>query len=92
MTAIRILQIAIEVDKYDLGIAFRYANRQWLKPRDSAGREDMGYLLTAAFLFGNNEMFRAQTTYLILNYRDSYLGFLNDQYPAEILPLTTFSM
>lgn len=36
LSAEEVLRIAIEVDKYDLKVAFKYANVGWLKPRINA--------------------------------------------------------
>lgn len=62
----KVLQVAIEADKYDLTVALKYASIQWLKPRCNAQRVDMGYLLAAAFLFGDVDMFVAHTLTLML--------------------------
>ena len=39
----------------------------------------MGYLLSAAFLFGDMDMFVAHALTLILHYVGSYLEFLDDE-------------
>jgi hypothetical protein len=77
-----VLQIAIEADKYDLNVALA----QWLKPRGKPEREDMGYLLAAAFLFGDMDMFVAYALTLILHYTGSYLEFLDDKITGQIVP------
>lgn len=87
-----VLQIAIEADKYGLNVALKYARVQWLKPRGSPDRVDMGYLLAAAFLFGDMDMFVAHTLALILHYKGSYLEFLDDEITSQILPWKTFCM
>ncbi|KAF8853680.1 hypothetical protein BDZ45DRAFT_761066 [Acephala macrosclerotiorum] len=90
LTPKEILQIAIEVDKYDLKIALKYASVQWLKPRDNADRVDKGYLLAAAFIFGDIDTFVAHTLALILHYKGSYLEFLDDEITSQVVPLKTF--
>jgi hypothetical protein len=85
-----VLQIAIEADKYDLNIALKYARAQWLKPRGKLERVDMGYLLAAAFLFGDMDMFVANTLALILHYKESYLEFLDNEIISQIIPWKTF--
>lgn len=92
LTAKEILQIAIEVDKYDLKVALKYASAQWLKPQDNIDRVDRGYLLAAAFLFGGMDTFAAHTLALILYYKGSYLEFLDDEITSQIVPLKTFCM
>jgi hypothetical protein len=87
-----VLQIAIEADKYDLNIALKYVRAQWLKPSGKPGREDMGYLLAAAFLFGDMDMFVAHALALILHYTGSYLEFSDDEITGQILPWKTFCM
>ena len=42
LTAKEVLQIAIEVDKYDLKIALKYASVEWLKPRVKRGKSRDG--------------------------------------------------
>lgn len=66
-----VLQIAIEADKYNLGVALKYASAQWLRPRGSTDKVDMGYFMAAAFLFSDMEMFIAHTLELILHYKGS---------------------
>ena len=85
-TPIEVLQIAIEADKYDLNVALKYARAQWLKPKGRLEREDIRYLLAAAFLFGNMDMFVAHALALILYYTGSYLEFLNDEITGQIVP------
>jgi hypothetical protein len=85
-----VLQIAIEADKYDLNVALKYARVQWLKPRGRPERVDMGYLLAAAFLFGDIDMFVAHALELILHYTGSYLEFLDDEITSPTVPWKTF--
>jgi hypothetical protein len=92
LTPKEILQIFIEIDKYDLRVAFKYASVQWLKPRDNADRVDKGYLLAAAFLFGDMDIFVANTLALILHYKGSYLEFLDDEITSQIVSSRTFRM
>jgi hypothetical protein len=91
-TPIEVLQIAIEADKYDLNIALKYAKAQWLKPRGRPERVDMGYLLAAAFLFGDMGMFVAHALGLILHYTGSYLEFFDDEITSQTVPWKTFCM
>jgi hypothetical protein len=92
LTPNEVLQIAIEADKYDLSVALKYARKQWLKPRGSPDRVDMGCLLAAAFLFGDMDMFAAHTLALILHYQGSYLAFLDNEIISRIVPWKTFCM
>jgi hypothetical protein len=87
-----VLQIAIEAEKYDLNIALKYVRAQWLKPRGKPEREDMGYFLAAAFLFGDMDMFVAHALALILHHTGSYLDFLDDEITGQILSWKTFCM
>jgi hypothetical protein len=87
LTPKEVLQIAIEADKYGLNVALKYARVQWLKPRGSLDRVDMGYLLAAAFLFGDTDMFVAHTLALILHYKGSYLEFLDEAKKGGFLQL-----
>jgi hypothetical protein len=52
----------------------------------------MGYLLAAAFLFDDMDMFIAHALTLILHYTGSYLKFLNDKITGQIVPRKTFYM
>ncbi|MCJ1439292.1 hypothetical protein MMC27_008684 [Xylographa pallens] len=92
LTAKEVLQISIEVDKYDLKVALKYASVEWLKPRVNAERVEMGNLLAAAFLFDNTDVFMAHTIALILHYHGSYLAFLDDEFTSQIIPSSTFCM
>jgi hypothetical protein len=92
LTPKEVLRIFIAADKYDLNVALKYASVQWLKPRDNAERVDMGYLLAAAFLFSDMDMFVVHTLELILRYKGSYLEFLDDEITSQILPGKTFCM
>jgi hypothetical protein len=92
LTPKEVLQIAIEADKYDLNVALKYAREQWLKPRERPERVDMGYLLAAAFLFGDIDMFVAHALELILHYTGSYLEFLDDEITSPTVPWKTFCM
>jgi hypothetical protein len=92
LTAKEILQIAIEVDKYNLKIALKYASVEWLKPRVNAEREEMGHLLAAAFLFDNIDAFMARVITLIFHYNGSYLDFSDDEFTSQIIPSKVFSM
>jgi hypothetical protein len=92
LAAEEILQIAIEVDKYDLKTALKYASVEWLKPRVNAERVEMGHLLAAAFLFDNTDAFIAHTLVLMLHYNGSYLDFLDDEFTSQIIPSRTFCM
>jgi hypothetical protein len=92
LTAEEVLQIAIEADKYDLKIALKYASAEWLRPRVSAERVEMGYLLAAAFLFDNTDIFMAHTLTLILHHNGSYLDFLDDEFTSQIIPSRIFCM
>jgi len=86
LTLREVLQITIEANKYDLNIALKYARVQWLKPRGRPEREDIGYLLAVAFLFGDIDMFIAHALALILHYTGSYLEFLNVEITSQIVP------
>ncbi len=92
LTPTEVLQIAIEADKYDLNVPLRYVSVQWLKPRGKTEREDKGYLLAAAFLFDDMDMFVAHALELILHYTGSYLEFLDDKVTSQMLPWKTFCM
>ncbi|PMD62371.1 uncharacterized protein K444DRAFT_523799, partial [Hyaloscypha bicolor E] len=82
-----VLQITIEANKYNLNIALKY-----IRPRGKPEREDMGYLLVIAFLFGNIDIFIVYTLALILYYTGSYLKFLNNEITSQIIPWKTFYM
>ena len=92
LTAKEVLQITIEIDKYDLKITLKYASVEWLKPRVNAERVEMEHLLSAAFLFDNTDVFMAHTLALILHYNESYLDFLDDEFTSQIIPSRSFCM
>jgi hypothetical protein len=81
-----VLQIAIEADAYNLGVALKYASAEWLRPRGSTDKVDMGYFMAAAFFFGDMEMFIAYTVELILHYEGSYLELLGNAIIRQIVP------
>lgn len=88
----KVLQVAIEADKYDCDIALKYASAQWLQLRDDADMVDLGYLMAAAYLFGNMEAFAALTLALILHHEGSYLELLDKELISESIPWKTFCM
>jgi hypothetical protein len=92
LTTTEILQIATEVDKYDLKVALKYAILEWLKPDPSKDLEDKGRLLAAAYLFENTDGFMAYSKMLILDHCESYLGLVSDATICRILPPGTFRM
>lgn len=92
LTTKKILQIAIEVDKYDFRIALKFASVEWLKPPVNAKREEMGHRLATAFLFENSDAFEAHFMKLLLHYDGSYLDFWDDELTTQVIPFKVFSM
>ena len=92
LTTKEVLQIAIAVDKYNLEVALQYASVEWLKPRASVERVEMGHLLAAAFLFDNDDMFMEHIIALITQYTGSYLDFLDDELTSQFIPSRIFRM
>jgi hypothetical protein len=81
-----VLHIAIEVYRYDLRNALKYAILEWLEPRITVGMVETGRLLAAAFLLDNSCMFMAHIQTLLLHHSESYLGLMNDELINKILP------
>ncbi|KEZ42266.1 hypothetical protein SAPIO_CDS6125 [Scedosporium apiospermum] len=79
ITPLEFLQIAIATDKYDLGIALKYAIAQWQQPQGSLDKTGAGYLMAAAYALGDSEMFVERTLALILDYEESYYEFLENE-------------
>ncbi len=92
LTPKEVLQIAIVADKYDLSVVMKFVRVQWLKPREKLERMDIGYLLAAAFLFRDVDMFVAHSLALILNYTESYWEFFDDEMISQTVPWKTFCM
>ena len=92
LTAREVLQIAILADKYDLGVALKYAKEQWLKSEGIVNMLDMTYLMAAAFLFADMDAFVATTRRLIFDYEGSYRKLADDNAIREILTWETFRM
>jgi hypothetical protein len=93
LTSTKILQIAIEVDKYDLTSTFRWVSPEWLKP--SSTKEDLvhtGHLLAAAFLLNDSDAFMALIMKLIVDYGGSYLSLCKDPMISQVLPTEVFCM
>jgi hypothetical protein len=89
------LQIAIEVDKYDLTIALKFASSVWLNlpsraPLGITSIEQTKHLMAAAFLFGNTNMFKRHTETLILDYGGSYLSLFKDERITQVIPSKIF--
>ncbi|KAJ4176133.1 hypothetical protein NW767_015549 [Fusarium falciforme] len=89
LTAREVLQIAVEADKYDLSVALKYAREQWLKPNGDEDMTDMAYLMVAALLFCDMDAFVARSLDLIINYKETYLGLLDDENISQIIPFKT---
>jgi hypothetical protein len=66
------------------------ASKQLAQPRESAERVEMGYLLAAAFLFNNTELFKANLLTVMTHYNGSYLDFLDDEITDQIIPSRMF--
>jgi len=92
LSAKDVLQIAIEVDKYELVTALKFASVEWVKPQVGAERVEMGHRLASAFLFDNTVAFEANILMLILHYAGSYVDFLDDEFTSQILPSKTFHL
>ena len=89
LTAKEVLQIAVEADKYDLSVALKYARAQWLKPKGDEDMTDMAYLMVAASLFCDMGAFLARSLDLIINYKETYLGLLDDENISQMISLKT---
>ncbi|KAK0725085.1 btb/poz-like protein [Lasiosphaeris hirsuta] len=85
----QVLQIAIAADKYDLGVALIYATIQWLQHKDNLSKTEMACLMTAAYIFGDMDMFVKGTLALIINYQGPYLELLGNEAIHEHLPHKT---
>ena len=85
-----VLRLALEAKKYDLLVALKYASASWLKPSGDEVMVDMAYLMAAAFVFSDMDTFAAHTLALILNYKGSYLGLLEDDTVSRVIPWNTF--
>lgn len=85
-----VLQIAIVADKYDFWVALKYAMVQWLQPGESSDVLDMGYLMAAAFVFGDMELFVVHTMNLILHHSGSYVELVDNAIINHIVPSKTF--
>ncbi|UKZ78405.1 hypothetical protein TrVFT333_006145 [Trichoderma virens FT-333] len=82
-----VLQIAIEADKYDLQVALFYARSQWLQnKKNTTDPIDLAYLMAAAFLFDDMDMFIKHGLALILQYGGSFINLLQDSTLYQILP------
>jgi hypothetical protein len=86
LTTEEVLQIAIEVDKYDLKNAIiEYIILEWLKPQIGVTMVATGHLLAAAFLLDSLQMFVEHSKTLLLHYSVSYLGLMKDDLIVKIL-------
>ncbi|OPB46278.1 BTB domain-containing protein [Trichoderma simmonsii] len=84
-----LLQIAIEADKYDLRTALLFAKAQWLQRKNITDMMELAYLMAAAFLFDDMDMFIEHSQALILQHQDSYIELLADSTLSQILPPNT---
>ena len=90
LTPHEVLRIAIMADKYDLGVALKYARTQWLKSENTVEMLDTAYLMLAAFLLSDMDAFVATNLRLILDYEGSYKKLLDDETISEFLDWETF--
>lgn len=86
ITALELFQIAIVVDKYDLGVALKWATTQWLRTASSIETSDMGYVMAAAYLLRDMKRFTTSTEALLLGHSGSYLDLLEEQSVCEMVP------
>ncbi|KAB5529047.1 hypothetical protein GE09DRAFT_1253334, partial [Coniochaeta sp. 2T2.1] len=84
----KVIDIAIECDKYDMTSALRYTSAMWLETTSPWTIVEAGFILTAAFLFGNDEKFKICSRKLLLFYPQSYLGLLKEDKIGPFLPFT----
>lgn len=84
-----VLDMAILADKYDLGIALTYAMAQWLRPKAMSNHFETAYIMAAAYLLQNEEVFTARSLSLLLYYKSTYLTIFEDTLLSEILPWQT---
>ncbi|KAB5531428.1 hypothetical protein GE09DRAFT_1252137 [Coniochaeta sp. 2T2.1] len=73
LTAAQVLNIAVASDKYDLARALKYVRTHWLKTTKGENLSAMTDLLAAARLFGDEDMFAAQSLELIIRVKGSFL-------------------
>ncbi|KAL7908149.1 hypothetical protein GGI35DRAFT_453480 [Trichoderma velutinum] len=84
-----VLQIAVEADKHDLRVALHFAKAQWLQSKNTTDVMELAYLMAAAFLFDDMNMFIEYSLALILQHQGSYIGLLADSTLCQILPANT---
>jgi hypothetical protein len=86
LSAESILKIAIASDKYDFAVALRFASAHWLGHTNGSSMIGIGYLVTAAFLFGMANDFKRESRILMYSFAGSYLQLLKDDKIAQFLP------
>ncbi|KXJ84815.1 hypothetical protein Micbo1qcDRAFT_129057, partial [Microdochium bolleyi] len=67
-----VLRVAVVVDKYDLGVAMKFALAPWLKLRDDINMIQLGYMMAATYRLRDKERFVGTTLALILCCDASY--------------------
>ncbi|KAB5531429.1 hypothetical protein GE09DRAFT_1228228 [Coniochaeta sp. 2T2.1] len=82
----KVLDIAIECDKYDMTSALRYTSAMWLQCSPYLTFSEAGFILTASFLFDNDERFKICSRRLVLYYQQSYLDLLRHDKIGHFLP------
>lgn len=86
-----LLDILMVSDKYDFHQALKYVIRDHMKvPKESVSRVEQGYLMAAAFLFGDKDIFAAHTLAVIMESKESFGPFFDDAGTSEILPPRLF--
>ena len=86
------LRLVTVSDKYDLHDALKHTIRDYLNTKTKLRKVEMGYLMAAAYLFGDTEIFAERTLALILDFNGSYSTFCDDPMIKDILSVKWFCM
>jgi hypothetical protein len=86
----RVLDIAVAADKLDCVVALKLASKLWLKPRDLESSQ-LGQLMAAAYVLGNDEGFKEVTHALLLRHKGSFLPLADEDVGLlDYVPWQTF--
>lgn len=79
LSPISILEIAIAADKFDCTVAMQHVSTIWLSPKKVTDAQELGRLMTAAYVFDNAEAFSDVTRWIIMHHQNSYLALMDSE-------------
>lgn len=79
LTSTSILEIAIAADKFDCIVAMQHVSMIWLNPKGVTDAQEIGRLMTAAYVLDNAEAFSDVTRWIVMHHQKSCLALVDSE-------------